>query len=116
MNKYQLYANLVFLTHLVFVLATLASLPLVILFPAFRIVIIVLLVLTLLQWWIYKDHCLLTDLEKKFYEKMGQKPYTGGCIAHYLGELGLKVTNRQVTIFLYIYFALTIIMALVPHK
>ncbi len=110
MNKYKVYANLVLLFHGLVLLFILACLPLVILYPAFRIVPLILIILTIVHWWLTGSVCIFTKIENMLRAKHDAKTvYQQGCIVHYLYKcVGLRVTGRQVDIFLYSYFALII--------
>jgi|SRR3989344_3182299 len=113
MNKYQFYANLVLLFHALILLFILACLPLVILYPTFRIVPLILIILTIVQWRLMGSVCIFTKIENKLRAKHDARTvYQQGCIVHYLHRwFGLSVTGRQVDIFLYSYFALIICFA-----
>lgn len=114
MNKYKLYANLVFTWHTFVVLFELACLPLVFIFPAWRLLPALFVTLTMMQWWVLRDRCYLTTLENHLRAKYDKSLiYRKGCVAHYLGSwLGLRLTNFQVDVFFYIYFTLIIYFAI----
>ncbi|OGE88567.1 MAG: hypothetical protein A3J07_02445 [Candidatus Doudnabacteria bacterium RIFCSPLOWO2_02_FULL_49_13] len=111
MKVNKLIARLVLSVHAALLAIGLLSIVIVLIFPQMAYAVLVLPLLSVVQWLIFKDHCLLTDLENKYLKQSGQGGYSGGCIRHYLWKwASIERSDQQVDYILYGYVGILILI------
>lgn len=111
-TKYKILADVVMTAHLLYIFLMLLSIPIVLIFPALSLVMLILPSIMFALWFLFGG-CPVTNLEKRLLMKYDpQKVYDGTFISHYLNKFfKIKMTNKQVIVTSYVIVSILVSFA-----